>query len=414
VHDLTAPPRFPDIGVIALTDNFWHGKWQTRHQVLSRLAEYFHVAWVNPVHEWRDALAPRPEPTDLPPQPGFEVYSAPTWLPLFYRPAWLADATFRGRLRQARARLLRRGCRRIVLYVWKPVFARALDLVPHDLSCYHIDDEYAFTTEEVPLDPVEVGLMRRVDEVFIHSRGLWDRKGHINPHSTLTPNGVDYAAFATPTPEPEDLASIPRPRMGYTGWIKNQLDWELLESVATANPQWSFVFVGGTNRHPEILPYIERMSARPNVHFLGAKNTPELARYPQHFDVCMMPYAVNPYTNCIYPLKLHEYLASGRPAVGSPITALLDYDHVVTLASDTEAWSRALADALTAEAQGPARRAERQALARSHDWDELVQRLAAIVLERLGRPGRDARRVAEPAESLPPAGGASPAAGAAR
>src|SRR5258705_4212509 len=29
--------------------------------------------------------------------------------------------------------------------------------------------------------------------------------------------------------------------------------------------------------------------------------------YPQHFDCCVMPYAVTNYTESIYPMKLHEY-----------------------------------------------------------------------------------------------------------
>jgi len=129
------------------------------------------------------------------------------------------------------------------------------------------------------------------------------------------------------------LARIPRPRIGYTGYIKKQLDWQLLRHLTAQHPKWHFVFVGPKSPHPEISTILEEVAGRPNVHFLGAKTTQELAAYPQHFDVCIMPYRVNDYTKYIYPLKLHEYLASGRPVVATPIRSLEEYCNVLTLAA---------------------------------------------------------------------------------
>jgi hypothetical protein len=54
--------------------------------------------------------------------------------------------------------------------------AHVLDDATCDLSCYHIVDEYSFSTTEQPLDQVEVELIRRVDQVFIHSPALLEKK----------------------------------------------------------------------------------------------------------------------------------------------------------------------------------------------------------------------------------------------
>ena len=54
----------------------------------------------------------------------------------------------------------------------------------------------------------------------------------INPHTTLVPHGVDYDRYATPVLEPTDIASIPRPRIGYSGFLKQQLNWPLLLQLA--------------------------------------------------------------------------------------------------------------------------------------------------------------------------------------
>ena len=74
----------------------------------------------------------------------------------------------------------------------------ALELIPHSVSCYHIDDEYTFSEVEQATSEDEAHLIRKVDQVFISSRGLFEKKGHLNPNTLFVPNGVDYAAYIIP------------------------------------------------------------------------------------------------------------------------------------------------------------------------------------------------------------------------
>lgn len=380
-------PFLPHVGICALVPEEWNDIWQPRHYVLTGLARYFHVAWVNPAPEWRSMFRnsrvqnANDPVADLP--PGFIVYD-PTWLPTLYRPEWLGRYTFNARLGRARHLLEGRGCRKIVLYIWRPEFGPALNSMPFDLSCYHIDDEYSFSEIEVELDPAERALIANVDQVFIHSPGLMEKKGAINPHTVFVPNGVDFFAYASPAPEPRDLSVIPRPRIGYTGYIKKQLDWPLLLELAKRHREWSFVFVGPRSPHPEIVPAISELSSYPNVYFLGPKSARVLAAYPQHFDTCIMPYRVDAYTNNIYPLKLHEYLASGRPIVSAPIRSLRDFSKVIALPNGLEEWSNALARALEPAATCPEAVVARQEIAREYDWDRLVGVIAQTICERVG------------------------------
>ena len=316
----TKPPFRADVGVCALVPEDWSYPWRSRHHVMSRLARYFQVVWVDPAPGWRDVLKNRRSRSGVagePTLPSFVRYEPEIWLPKFLRPQWLASATFSTRVRRARSLLRRRGCTTIVLYLWRPEYAGALAVAPFDLTCYHIADEYSFSAIEVAPDTAEIRLVADVDQVIIHSPGLIERLGGYNPNTTFVPNGVDYAAFATRAAEPHDLASIPRPRIGYNGWIKHHLDWTLVRQLSERNPTWSFVFVGPL-MHQHLRPTIEELSRRPNVHFLGEKSARELATYPQHFDVCVMPYTLDDYSaHFIYPLKLHEYLASGSPGGGN-------------------------------------------------------------------------------------------------
>lgn len=384
----SAQPLWRHVGVIALVPDNWNPQWQPRHQVLSRLAAYFHIVWMNPARGWRDCFSlkfgGRDAKKSAPTPPGFEVCQPEAWLPIFGRPAWLAHLTSSQRLKRAAASLRARGCTKLVLYIWRPEFTGAIEDIQHDLSVYHIDDEYSFSSTEKEISPVERRLLELVGQVFIHSPALLQKKGGLNPHTEFVPNGVDYKLYATPVPEPEDLRNIPRPRIGYVGRIKKVMDWNLLLELSATHSQWSFVFVGPKAPHPEIDSVLATMSRRPNVHFLGGKPTEGLGGYPQHFDVCTMPYQLDDYTKYIYPLKMHEYLASGKPVVSAAIRSVEEFRDVIAIAKTREEWSRALENALSSEENAPGRCAQRQAVAHEHDWEVLVNRIARTIARRLG------------------------------
>jgi glycosyltransferase involved in cell wall biosynthesis len=388
-------PALADVGVIAVVPERWGGMWLSRHQVLTRLSRYFHVVWHNPAQSWRKRVRPitHADPTP-PPASGFTIYNPEPWLPRFYRPGVLDRATEQARLGRSRRLLEQAGCRRTVLYLWRPEFGRALDLLEHDVSCYHIADEYSFLDDEQPIPAEERALIERVDQVFVHSPALMDKKGHINPHTAYVTNGVDYAAFATPAPEPADLAAIPHPRIGYVGRIKKQMDWRTLIGIARQRPDWSLVLVGPIGKIGEFGEEKHELFAMPNVHYLGNRSIREIPGYMQHMDVCLLCYALTDYTRYIFPLKLHEYLATGRPVVGSDIRTLRDFASTVRIAHDLEGWCAAIDASLAPAERSSERVEERRRVARAHDWNAITARIAEHLCERLGGDMSERLRVA--------------------
>lgn len=383
-------PLFPHIGVVGVSWHRWTPQWMTQHQVMSRLAKYFKVIWIEPPEEWRHSARQFARSTThgrnpVPRIPGFEVDYSP-WIPRFYRPAELQRKLIRFRARRVWRRLKASGCERVVLYLWRPQYASWFDDLPHDFSIYHIDDEYSFTDHDVPTSRAELDVLDRANHVIIHSRGLMEKKGGGAAPTTFLPQGVDFAAFSAVRPEPADLAVVPHPRIGYTGFLKDQLDWPLLGSLADRHPDFHFVYVGGRTTQTEVHSFLEAMSQRSNVHFLGEKTVDLLAEYPQHFDVCIMPYRRMDYTDSIYPLKLHEYLATGRPVVSSPIRTVQDFDDVIRIAGSVDQWSEQLLAALDPEGAGPNAAQERRAVAMEHDWSRIVSTPARIILNALAEP----------------------------
>jgi glycosyltransferase involved in cell wall biosynthesis len=349
------------------------------HYLMERLASRCPVVWMNPARDRHTLLQRRGGRADVSGHPNLTVYDHGPFLPELWRPAALASLTRRLRTRRGMQLLRAQGCDRLIAYLWRPRFLSSLKSGRFDFSVYHITDEYSFADHEQPLDPEEVRAIQAVDQVIVHSNGLLEKKGGINPRTELIPNGVDFHRFSAPVPEPSDLAAVPRPRLGYSGWVKRQLDWPLLEELTNRNPQWNFVFAGARSPHEDIVPVLHRLEALPNVHFLGSKPSEELARYPQHFDCCIMPYARTAYTSYIYPLKLHEYLAGGQPVVGTSVRSLAGLGHVIHLAEDRAGWEAAIQRALDPREREPDRVAARQALARQHDWQVLTDRIAKLL-----------------------------------
>jgi hypothetical protein len=388
-------PLLKDVGIVALVPDQWSPRWMVRHHIMARLGRYFHVVWVNPAQNWRDsfksaATAPRASGAEA--YPGFAEYTPARWLPDFYRPAWLSKFMLKQRLLGAIRMLKDRGCHKIILYFWRPEFEPVLQMISFDLSCYHLEDEYSFSRVERPTDAVEAKLLAEVDQVFILSPALYEKKGKFNPRTHYLPGAVDFEAYSQALPEPRDLAAIPRPRIGYVGSLKWQIDWNLLLKLTGEHPEWSFVLVGPASPHPEIDAALNELKGRRNIYFLGGKPTTEMMAYPQHFDVCIMPYGDNDYTKYIYPLKLHEYLAGGKPLVGTPIATLAPLGNVVSLPKTADEWSQAIARALSPAENTSERRASRQNFAREHDWWVLVRKISETLAQQLG--GEYAERLA--------------------
>src|SRR5688500_4158304 len=285
--DESLPVIGDTIGVLALVPDDWADPWQRRHQVLSRLAARFPVAWIAPARHWR---APRrgswsqahTEHATAPPADGMFIMDSSRGVPTVNRPRWLSEAAYRRRVRRGYQWLRHVGCTAIELQVWRPEYAGALDWVPIRTSSYHVDDEYSWSEQEQPPLPQERTLLTRAGRVHVTSSGLLTSKGAFNSSTHLSPNGVDYRLFATPAPAPSDLASISRPRVGYVGVLKEQLDWGLLRTLPARLPDCSFVFVGPVrDGHDGVHERIRELSRNRNVHVLGARDRRSLPAYVQ-------------------------------------------------------------------------------------------------------------------------------------
>jgi glycosyltransferase involved in cell wall biosynthesis len=98
------------------------------------------------------------------------------------------------------------------------------------------------------------------------------------------------------------------------GLFDRRIDTAVLAAAARTLPAATFAVVGPlVDRSPE------EFRDLPNLRFFDAVPYSELPGHVAHFDVCILPYVLDATTHSINPLKLKEYLATGKPVVATPL-----------------------------------------------------------------------------------------------
>jgi hypothetical protein len=159
-------------------------------------------------------------------------------------------------------------------------------------------------------------LLKSADIVITINDHLANKASILNKNVTIIRNATNYFMFANKIKLTfSKLDKIQKPIIGYVGWLnKLRLDVELLEYLATQNPAFSFVFIGPRS-HNE--PLGNKLPAMHNVHILDPVHCSELPHVMTYFDICILPNKINEYTRGNDPLKIYDYLSSGKPIVST-------------------------------------------------------------------------------------------------
>lgn len=263
-----------------------------------------------------------------------------------------------------------------------------------ELCVYYCIDDYAAHpgVDAATIERCDRDLSGRADLLFVAPPALLEAKRAQNANVVAAPHGVDAELFATAaspaTTVPEAAARLPRPVVGFFGSLHEWIDVPLLEWLARQRPDWTFLLVGHAH-----VP-VAGLRQLPNVHLAGAQPYPDLPRWAKAFDVAIIPYRLNRQVANANPLKLREYLATGKPVVSVRNPEIEKFSRWVRIADGRDAFLAAL-DAALQEAGEDGAQARMAAVA-DQGWNRRVEDILAAVAARLG-----SRR-------SPPPGGVTP------
>lgn len=273
------------------------------------------------------------------------------------------------------------GIRKPLLWVACPPGADSIDRLRPQAVVYQRTDKF----EEFPhvdrcaIEGNDRLLKDRAVLTLFCSRLLYEAERTSCRNALFVDHGVDFDRFhrAGLDPvanEPVDLRPIGRPRAGFVGGIDaHTFDPPLFEQVVGMLPDVQFVLVGGCSL-PE-----QWLRDHPNVHFLGQKPYEEVAGYMAGCDVLLMPWNRSDWIRACNPIKLKEYLATGRPVVSTSYDELLRTwrDHVA-VADGAAAFAEAIRAALRAPGDAEARRRRVERETWTAKADQVVAALATL------------------------------------
>lgn len=245
---------------------------------------------------------------------------------------------------------------------------------------YCIDDYAALPDVDArAVAQMDAQLTSRADQVFVASLPMLLAKQQHKPTTVLAPHGVDVALFESASDPQLSIAPgarhLPRPVVGFFGLIEEWIDLDLIADLAERRPRWTFLMIGRLAVDPG------RLKALPNVRFAGPQPYRSLPNWAKAFDVAIIPYRLTRQVVNAAPLKLREYLATGKPVVAVPAPEIERFAGLVRIARGPDQFIREIEDALVND--GDADRTRRIAATQTMTWDARVRDVVAVVEHRI-------------------------------
>ena len=269
----------------------------------------------------------------------------------------------------------------ILVNCFNPFYLHDVDTVGASCSVYYSVDNMA---ESKYINKHGIRLEKKViqnyDVTLATSRELYNYAAKIGDNVHFLPNAVDFdlfqQAFDTRIEKPADIAHIPSSTkiIGYIGHVDHRVDYDLLEQVAHRHSDKIILLIGPISSDD----FRRRIASLPNALTIGKKKLEELPAYLKFIDCCIIPFLRNELTSCIYPLKLNEYLAGGKPVVSTRFSPdVNEFDQVVGIADDNEHFIDRINEEILFD--NNEKQQERVSKAKGNTWSVRVQEFWDVV-----------------------------------
>jgi uncharacterized SAM-binding protein YcdF (DUF218 family) len=225
----------------------------------------------------------------------------------------------------------------------------------------------------------EESLLKKADLIFVTSKELYNYCIRYKNRVYNFPFAVNFSEFEKIRLQesgiPEELKDIKRPIIGYVGGLHKWVDQNLIKETAEKFPEYSFVFIG------PIQSDVSTLLCFKNIYFLGQKRHEELPLFIKYFDICSIPYLITDFTKNVYPTKLNEYLALGKPVISTYLPEVMSFNrefgNIVYVAEDIKQFGEYIRIGI-AENKEPIRN-KRIQVASQNSWENRIEEMSGII-----------------------------------
>ena len=232
----------------------------------------------------------------------------------------------------------------LITFSPSPLSNDLIDLIsPNVLIYYCANQMIGHNNQHKKLLKWENLLMTKADSVFVISELLKQKAKRFCNSVSKYPAGVEIDKFIKAKKLnniPEFIRKIDKPVVGYIGAITKVFDINLVEYLIINNSNYYFIFIG-----PRFID-CSKLSKKKNVLLIDQVDHHELPNYMLKFNVGIIPYIINEFTNNVYSSKLNEYLSLGIPVVSTNLNEVRyfnsEHDNIIDLADDKFEFSKLL------------------------------------------------------------------------
>jgi glycosyltransferase involved in cell wall biosynthesis len=220
-----------------------------------------------------------------------------------------------------------------------PIVADLMGVLPVRRWVYYCVDDFGEWPglDQATLRRMEEGVIHKADTQIAVSETLQTKLRHSGKEVRLLTHGIEEGFWEAGEGDPlPQLAGLERPLVVFWGALDRRMDVHFVRALAAGLERGTVVLVG-----PEADPDPTLFESGRVVHLppFPYEHLPRLAR---EAGVLVMPYDDLPVTRAIQPLKLKEYLATGRPTVVRDLPATRPWADCLDLADSPEEFVRAV------------------------------------------------------------------------
>jgi hypothetical protein len=259
-----------------------------------------------------------------------------------------------------------------------PIVSDLIGHLPAARWVYYCVDDFGEWPglDQAALRQMEGRLIERADRIIAVSTTLQGRIAQSCRTSTLLTHGVDREFWAAPTNTAvPELAGLERPLVIFWGVVDRRMDVACVQQLAADLRHGTIVLVG-PDADPDPALMGDRHGRVVRIPPLAFAQLPCVAR---DASVLIMPYADLPVTRAIQPLKLKEYLSTGKPVVVRDLPATRDWDDCLDLADSPTAFSQAVQ--LRLRTGLPDEQQSARARLDAESWTEKARSFERLVLD---------------------------------